>query len=123
MIYRNNQILRKSKAFALRIIKLYKYLQEEKNEYVMSKQILRCGTSIGANVYESVFAQSTPDFLSKLSIALKESGETEYWLDLLYESDYLPNDAYNSISKDCSEILKLLISITKTTKEKIITNY
>lgn len=115
---RNNQILKKSKLFALRIIKLYKYLQEEKREYIMSKQILRSGTSIGANVKESVFAQSSPDFLSKLYIALKEAGETEYWIELLYESEYITEESFQSINKDCAEIIKLLVSITKTTKEK-----
>ena len=82
---RNNPIAVLSKSFALRIVKLYQYLKEEKKEFVMSNQVLRSGTSIGANVRESIYAQSRPDFISKMSIALKESSETEYWLELLHE--------------------------------------
>ena len=85
----DNQIVVDAKAFAIRIIKLYKYLLEEKKEYVMAKQVLRSGTSIGANISESVFAQSRLDFVSKMSIALKEANETKYWLDLLVETEYI----------------------------------
>ena len=85
----DNQVLNDSKAFALRIIRLYNYLKEEKQVYVLSKQVLRSGTSIGANIRESVNAQSRMDFINKLNIALKEANETEYWLELLHESDYL----------------------------------
>ena len=92
----DNVILDKSKKFAIRIIKAYKFLME-KNEYVLSKQLLRSGTSIGANIKESVYAQSTADFISKLSIALKEAGETEYWIELLVESEYLTEEAGNSL--------------------------
>lgn len=88
MISKNNLIVKKSKLFALRIINLYKYMQDENREFIMSKQILKSGTSIGANITESIYAQSTADFISKLSIALKEAGETEYWLELLYENKY-----------------------------------
>lgn len=108
----------KSKAFALRIIKMYNYLCEEKKEYVMSKQILRSGTSIGANVAEAFFAQSDADFIAKLYISRKEAGETIYWIDLLKESGYLSDDVATSISDDCNELLKLLTSSIKTMKGK-----
>ena len=111
-----NVIVDKSKAFALRIIRLYKYLQEEQKEYILSKQILRSGTSIGANVKEGICGQSRADFYAKMNIALKEVSETEYWLELLHESDYIPTDAFNSIYADCKELLRLLTSITKTQK-------
>lgn len=112
----NGTVEIKSKKFAIRIIKLYKYMCNEKKEYVLSKQILRSGTSIGANIKEGEYAQSTADFIGKMSIALKEAGETEYWLELLYETDYLTEQQYNSLNADCKELLKLLISIVKSTK-------
>ena len=112
----NNIIEQKSKAFALRIIKLYQWLTEAKHEFVLSKQVLRSGTSIGANVKEGVRAQSTPDFIAKLSIALKEAEETEYWLELLRESGYIEEPSFTSIYEDNKEIVKLLIAIVKTTK-------
>ena len=112
----NNIILDKSKAFALRIIKLYRFLAEEKKEFILSKQILRSGTSIGANVREAIRGQSKPDFYAKLNIALKEASETEYWIELLYESDYLKKSVFDSIYNDCQEIIKILVSITKTQK-------
>ena len=90
-------MLNDSKAFALRIIRLYNYLKEEKQVYVLSKQVLRSGTSIGANIRESVNAQSRMDFINKLNIALKEANETEYWLELLHESDYLDDTQFESI--------------------------
>lgn len=108
----------KSKAFALRIIKMYKYLCEDKKEYVMSKQVLRSGTSIGANIAEAFYAQSDADFIAKLYISRKEAGETLYWIDLLKESAYINEDVANSISNDCNELLKLLTSSVKTMKEK-----
>ena len=108
---------RKSKAFAVRIIRLYQYLCEEKHEYVLSKQVLRSGTSIGANVREAKRAQSTPDFYAKLFIALKEAEETEYWLELLVETDYINQSMFDSIYADNEEIIKLLVSSTKTIKE------
>ena len=109
----------KSYRFALRIIKLYKYLIKNKRDYVLSKQILRCGTSIGANVKEASQAESTPDFIHKLSIALKESSETEYWINLLFDSNLINKKSYDSIIKDCEEILKLLTSIVKTSRLKL----
>jgi len=113
----NNVIVEKSKAFALRIIRLYKYLTNEKREYIISKQILRSGTSIGANIKEAIRGQSKPDFYLKMNYALKEASETEYWLELLHESDYMESEAFNSIYDDCIEILKILMSITKTQKK------
>ena len=113
----DNLIVEKSKMFALRIIKLYKYLCSEKNENILSKQIMRSGTSIGANVREATRAQSKADFNAKISIALKEAEETAYWLELLFESDFLEKEAYDSIYTDCSEICKILMSISKTGRE------
>ena len=112
-----NVIQDKSRAFAIRIINCYKYLDEEKHERIMSKQLLRCGTSIGANKRESKNAQSRTDFLSKLNIALKEADETGYWLDLLHETQYLDDKVYKSLDDDCTEIIKLLTSIIKKLKE------
>ena len=109
----------KSKKFALRIIKLNKYLVEEKKEYVMSNQILRCGTSIGANIDEAQCGFSEKDFLAKMYVAYKESAETIYWLDLLYESGKISEAQYDSLYKDCDEIKTILSSITKTIREKI----
>ena len=102
--------------FALRIIKLYKYLIEEKNEHVMSKQVYRSGTSIGANIAESKTAQSDADFVSKLSIALKEANETKYWLVLLHESETISDEEYNSIENDINTIIGSLIIIIKKKK-------
>lgn len=112
----SNVILDKSKDFAIRIIKLYKYLCEEKNEFVLSKQILRSGTSIGANCREALRAQSKADFVSKMNISLKEAEETAYWLELLNEADYIKSEQFNSIYKDNEELIKLLVSIIKTSK-------
>ena len=114
---KENVIKGKSKAFALRIIKLYRYLCDEKHEYVLSKQILRSGTSIGANVREAQRGQSKPDFYSKMNIALKEADETAYWLELLFESGFFDESSFNSIYADCEEIVKVLTTITKTQKE------
>ena len=108
----------KSKAFALRIIKMYNYLCDEKKEYVMSKQILRSGTSIGANIAEAFYAQSEADFIAKLYISRKEVGETLYRIDLLKESGYIGDDVATSISAECDELLKLLTSSIKTIKSK-----
>ena len=112
-------VLTKSKNFAIRIIRCYKFLTEQKHETIMSKQLLRCGTSIGANTRESKNAQSRMDFLNKLNIALKEADETGYWLDLLHETKYLDDEQYNSINKDCAELIKLLTSIIKKLKESV----
>lgn len=114
-----NTVKFKSKRFAVRIVKLYKYLCDEKKEYVLSKQILRSGTSIGANIAESECAISEKDFLSKIYIALKECAETIYWLDLLYETDYLSESEYNSINVDCEELRKMMSSTTKTMSSKL----
>ncbi|MDD3592657.1 MAG: four helix bundle protein [Sulfurovum sp.] len=115
----DKSILRnKSFQFALRIIKLSKYLQEQHKEYILSKQILRSGTSVGALVREAQYAQSKADFLHKLTIALKEANETEYWLLLLFESEYIDDKMFNSINPDIKELLKLLISSTKTVKNQ-----
>lgn len=114
----NNVILLKSKAFALRIIKLYKYLSDDRNEFVLSKQVLRSGTSIGANAKEASMAQSKKDFEAKLSIALKEAGETEYWLELLHESDYIDVNSFNSIYSDNKELIRILTSILKSSRQK-----
>ena len=94
-----------------------RYLREEKKEFILSNQLLRSGTSIGANVHEGKYAQSTDDFISKNSIALKEAAETEYWLELLHETEYITKAEYDSIAKDCSELAKLLIAIVRTAKE------
>ena len=114
---KNNVVLDKSKKFAIRIVKLYKYLCDEKKEYVLSKQLLRSGTSIGANIAEANCSISKKEFLSKMYIAFKECSESKYWLDLLFETDYLTQIEYDSIVSDCIEIQKLLSSITKTTRE------
>ena len=107
----HNLILDKSKAFALRIINLYKYLIDNGQVYALANQVLR-----GANVREAVLGQSKPDFYSKLGIALKEADETAYWLELLYESDYITKKQYDSLYADCNELIKLLVAITKTQK-------
>ena len=114
----DNVVFIKSKGFALRVVKLYKFLTEEKKEHIISKQILRSGTAIGANIAESIYAQSRSDFVSKMSISLKEAAETKYWLDILYESGFIGKSPYESISGDCNELIKLLSSIVKTTKER-----
>ncbi|MBQ8064387.1 MAG: four helix bundle protein [Prevotella sp.] len=113
---KKNVVEDKSFEFAVRIVKLYKYLTAEKQEYIMSKQLLRSGTSVGANVSEAQQAQSPMDFLSKMNIALKESYESDYWLRLLYRTEYLKKEEYNSIITDCRAISKLLVSIVKSTK-------
>ena len=113
----DNQVLQKSKAFAVRIIRLSQHLTEEKKEKVLSRQVLRSGTNIGANVKEAVRGQSTADFLSKMQIALKEASETEYWLELLTETDYLSEKASDSVLKDCRELIRLITSIVRSTKE------
>jgi len=111
-----NVIQVKSYAFAIRIIKLYKFLSTEKREFILSKQVLRSGTSIGALVMEAEHAQSKSDFLNKMNVALKESNETKYWLMLIKDTDYLSVNEFESLQKDSDEILKLLTSIVKSTK-------
>ena len=110
-------VRKKSYLFALRMIKAYKYLTQEQREFVLSKQVLRSGTSIGALVKEAEHAQSRADFVNKMNVALKEANETEYWLMLLKDSEYIEEKSYNSIHQDCSELIKLLASIVKTSKE------
>lgn len=114
-----NVIANKSYAFALRMIRLYQFLSEQKKEYVLSKQLLRSGAAIGAMVKESEHAQSKADFLNKMNVALKEANETEYWLMLLKDTGYINNKEFDSINADCTEILRLLISILKSTKASL----
>ena len=109
----------KSMLFAVRIVKFYQYLCTEKKEYVMSKQILRSGTSIGANLRESRNAQSTSDFIHKLNIALKEADETQYWLELLKMSDIITEEYYDTLNQHLSELIAMLISSIKTLKSKV----
>ncbi len=116
---KDNVITEKSKSFSLKIINIYKSLCEDKREFVLSKQLLRSGTSIGANITESNYAQSEADFLSKMHISLKEAAETSYWLDLLYQSNYIDKKDYDSLYPDCIEIIKILTSITKSLKDKL----
>ncbi len=113
MFGKENAVVDKSKKFALRIIKLFQYLTETKKEYIISKQILRSGTSVGSNIRESIRAQSKPDFYTKLYISLKEAEETLYWLELLYESGYIEKSHFDSIYADAEEIVKILVAITK----------
>ena len=110
----SNPVLEKSKAFALLIISLYRYLTEEKKEYILSKQLPRSGTSIGANVREAVHGQSKADFAAKMNIALKEANEAEYWLRLLYKTEYLNKAQFESLHRDVQELLGILISICRT---------
>lgn len=121
LIYTNimdNVIENKSFQFAIRIVRLYKFLCEEKKEYILSKQLLRAGTSIGANVTESQQAQSKPDFVSKISISLKEASETKYWIKLLGATEYLSENQTKSILDDCVEIEKILVTILKSAKNQ-----
>ena len=115
----DNIILTKSKTYALRIIKMYKYLCAEKKEFVMSKQILRSGTSIGANVREGSRGQSKSDFVAKMSIAQKEAEETCYWLELLYESGYIIKKIFDSMYEDNLELIRILSSIIITTRQNL----
>ena len=114
MSEQENIVLEKSKTFALRIIRLYQYLQDDQKEFILSKQILRSGTSIGANVKEAQCAQTKKDFIAKMYIALKEAAETEYWIELLFKGNFLPsNEAFQSIWNDNRDLLNLLGAITK----------
>ena len=112
-----NNVYEISRAFAIRVVNLYKYLCDSKKEFVLSKQMYRSGTSIGANVFEGKNAQSRPDFTTKMNIALKEATETAYWLDLLHEAGYLNGAEYDSISNDCNKIIAILTKIVKATKK------
>ena len=113
----------KSLAFAIRVVNLYKYLKDTKNENVLSKQLLRSGTSIGANLAESEYSISTDEFTAKVYISLKECAETIYWLKLLWNTNYITEAQYNSILNDCEELRKILSSITKTMKDKKTKQY
>ena len=116
----NNLLADKSTDFGVRMIKLHQYLCKEKKEFILSKQIYRSGTSIGANIHEGIFAQSKPDFISKLGIALKEAGETSYWLKLLYRSSHIEERLFTSLKDDCDELIRLLTATIKTSKENSI---
>ncbi len=111
-----NIILDKSFHFAVRIVKLYKHLRQQTNERILSAQILKSGTSIGANVREALRSQSRNDFLSKMNISLKESYETEYWIELLHETEYLSEPEFDSLFQDCRELTNILSKIILTTK-------
>ena len=113
----DNIIMQKSFSFSLRILKLYKYMQE-KNEYVLSKQLLRSSTSIGANITEGQYAQSGPDFNTKMSVAKKEAAESLYWIRLLMASGLVPNEKLATLHDDCEELVKMLVSICKTTNKR-----
>ena len=114
----DNVIYMLSKKFALRIIKLYSFLTNEKKEYVISKQLYRSGTSVGANVAESQFAQSDADYVNKLKIALKEASETRYWIELLFESDYLSQTEFDSLTNDINTIIGTIINIINKIQNK-----
>ena len=106
-------IKRKSRDFAIDIVRTYQWLCEEKHEYIMSKQILRSGTSVGANVAEGVRGQSKADFYAKMSISLKEASETSFWLDILHATDYLSNEQFKDLNTKCEEIISILVAILK----------
>ena len=116
---KSNPIEDKSFAFAVRIVRLYKHFTGEKREYVISKQLLRSGTSIGANVAEAERGQTKADFFFKMTLALKEANETEYWIRLLYATEYLNEAEYDSIHNDVNELIALLVSICKTAQERM----
>ena len=112
-------VAEKSFSFSVRIVNLYRFLCDEKREYVLSKQLLRSGTSIGANVREALHGQSRRDFLSKIGIALKEANESQYWIELLHATDFINQEQRDSIWSDCDEIISLLVTIAKTTKKNM----
>ena len=114
-----NTVVEKSFEFAVRIVKLYRFLCDARNEYVMSKQILKCGTSIGANVAEAQKGQSKADFTAKMQISLKEANETEYWLRLLHRTEYITKEQFVSMHRDVKELIALLSSICKSSKETV----
>ncbi|MCK9426150.1 MAG: four helix bundle protein [Ignavibacteriaceae bacterium] len=117
-----NVLKEKSYQFAIRIVKLYQFLKEEKKEFTLSKQILRSGTSIGANVEEAIGAQSQKDFYMKLNISYKEARETHYWLRILHDTNYIDDKQFQSIINDCDELLKITGTIIKTMKSKLFPN-
>lgn len=114
----DNIILEKSYAFAIRIVRLYQHLSDEKREFILSKQVLRSGTSIGANVEEAIGGVSKKDFKNKIGIAYKEARETNYWLRLLHDTDYIDTKSFESINHDCIEIIKILYSIIKSSSDE-----
>ena len=116
---KENILKDKSFNFAVRIVNLYKFLKKEHGEYILSQQLIRSGTSIGAIVREAEHAESIKDFVHKLSIGLKEANESKYWLDLLFATEFITNKMYESLNKDCEELLKLLIASVKTSRLKI----
>ena len=118
---KENIIVKKSYAFALSVIQLYKQLVDKK-EYVLSKQVLRSGTSVGANINEAISGESKKDFIHKLGISVKEARETSYWLNLLKDSDYITTDEFSRLNNSCDELIKILNSIILTTKQKYFTN-
>jgi len=107
----------KAYSFSIKIISLYKYLYSEKREYTLSKQVLRSGTSIGANIKEALRGHSRRDFLYKMNLALKEASETEYWLDLLTDTEFINSDTFPAIKEECNELISMLVCIVKTTKK------
>lgn len=115
----DNALVDKTISFAVRIVKCCQFLRDEQREMIMSKQLLRCGTSIGANVHECLQAQSRADFVSKLGIALKEASETSYWLTILHKTDYLSDVVYQSLKCDTDEIIRIIISSIKTAKKNL----
>ena len=115
---KENAVIEKSFEFAVRIVNLGKYLVQQKKEYILSKQVIRCGTSIGANISEAQRGQSKADFTAKMAIALKEAYETEYWIRLLYRTEYLNEEEHQSLHFDIQEIIRILISICKTASQK-----
>jgi four helix bundle protein len=110
----------KSYDFAIKIIKLAQYLQSEKKEYVLSKQILKSGTAIGALIREAEFGQSKADFINKLSISLKEANETEYWLSLLHDSAYINKELFSKLQSECKELISILVTSIKTAKKSLL---
>lgn len=119
---KQNLVYNKAFKFSIRIIKLYQFLRNNKHEYILSKQIIRSGTSIGSNIKEATQAQSKKDFLNKINIALKETVETEYWLELMKESNFVSEESFKSIYEECKELYRILSSIVKTTKDNIKNN-
>ena len=115
----DNILIDKSIDFAIRMTNCYKYLMEEKNEYIMSKQMFRSGTSIGANIHEGVQAQSKADFVSKLGIALKEASETSYWLVILNKANYLDEKLYLSLKENLDSMIRILVASLKTSKKNM----
>lgn len=116
---KKNVLENKSLLFALRIINAYKYITQDKQEYILSKQLLRSGTSVGAMIKEAEFAESKMDFIHKLNVALKEANETRYWLMFLKGAEYISVSAYESIEEDCNELIRLLVSIIKTSRQNL----